>query len=78
VRNCRLGMLAILGFWVQAWVTGKGPIQNAVDHLRDPFGQNGESLPSLNQQLYTALCVAKNWPLEALKATTAVMHYNGH
>jgi hypothetical protein len=40
VRNCRLGMLAILGFAVQAWVTGKGPIQNAVDHLRDPFGQN--------------------------------------
>jgi hypothetical protein len=40
VRNCRLGMLAALGFAVQAWVTGKGPIQNAVDHLRDPFGQN--------------------------------------
>jgi hypothetical protein len=40
VRNCRLGMLAALGFAVQAWVTGKGPIQNAVDHLKDPFGQN--------------------------------------
>ena len=44
VRNCRLGMLAALGFAVQAWVTGKGPIQNAIDHLRDPFGQNGESM----------------------------------
>ena len=42
VRNARLGMLAALGFAVQAWVTGKGPIQNAIDHLRDPFGQNGE------------------------------------
>jgi hypothetical protein len=71
VRNCRLGMLAILGFWVQAWVTGKGPIQNAVDHLRDPFGQNSESLPSLNQQLYTALCIAKNWPLGSLKSREA-------
>ncbi|KAL3139367.1 Photosystem I chlorophyll a/b-binding protein 5, chloroplastic [Trebouxia sp. C0009 RCD-2024] len=40
VRNARLGMLAALGFAVQAWVTGKGPIQNAIDHLRDPFGQN--------------------------------------
>ena len=42
VRNARLGMLAVLGFAVQAWVTGKGPIQNAIDHLKDPWGQNGK------------------------------------
>ena len=36
-------MLAALGFAVQAWVTGKGPIDNAVDHLRDPFGQNSRA-----------------------------------
>ena len=42
VRNARLGMLAVLGFAVQAWVTGKGPIQNAMDHLKDPWGQNGK------------------------------------
>lgn len=40
VRNCRTAMLAILGFWVQAWVTGKGPLQNAIDHLHNPFGAN--------------------------------------
>lgn len=40
VRNCRTGMLAILGFWTQAWVTGKGPLQNAVDHLHAPFQNN--------------------------------------
>lgn len=51
VRNCRLGMLAALGFAVQAWVTGKGPIQNAIDHLRDPFGQNGESTHSVGLHL---------------------------
>ncbi|KAK9835059.1 hypothetical protein WJX81_007798 [Elliptochloris bilobata] len=40
VRNMRLGMLTFLGFAVQAWVTGKGPLDNAIDHLPDPFGQN--------------------------------------
>jgi hypothetical protein len=55
VRNCRLGMLAALGFAVQAWVTGKGPIENAVDHLNDPFGQNSKS-STLSQ---TSNCI---WP----------------
>jgi hypothetical protein len=59
VRNCRLGMLAALGFAVQAWVTGKGPIQNAVDHLRDPFGQNSESARLLTAltRAHSILCV---------------------
>ena len=53
VRNARLGMLAAGGFAVQAWMTGKGPIQNAVDHLRDPFGQNSESATCLHNLLLT-------------------------
>ena len=47
VRNCRLAMLAALGFATQAYVTGKGPLENAVDHLRDPFGQNSAHFNAL-------------------------------
>ncbi|KAK9802808.1 hypothetical protein WJX73_009876 [Symbiochloris irregularis] len=40
VRNARTAMLAVLGFATQAWVTGKGPLENAYDHYTDPFGAN--------------------------------------
>ena len=52
LRNGRLALIALVGFAFQYGATGKGPLDNLIDHISDPshinVATNGVSLPFVN------------------------------
>ena len=49
IRKGRLAMLSLFGYYVQAAVTGQGPVEHSASHIADPFAMNGLTLEIAGQ-----------------------------
>ena len=58
IRSGRLAMLSKFGYYVQAAVTGQGPVENWASHIADPFAVNRLTLEIATQSTPSAAMFA--------------------
>ena len=49
IKNGRMAMFSMFGYYVRALVTGQGPVENWASHIADPFAVNGLSISYMAQ-----------------------------
>merc|ERR1711998_356172 len=66
IKNGRLAMVAVFGMYMQASVTGTGPVANWLAHLADPWGMNVATsnkiaIPCLPPEIFNYNSGAEFW-----------------
>ena len=49
IKNGRLAVFSMFGYYIRALVTGQGPVENWASHIADPFAVNGLSISYMAQ-----------------------------
>ena len=70
IKNSRLTIFSVFGYYVQAIVTREGPVENLLLHIADPFGVNGFTTGGADKITSTLLSYSPS-PVAMVTATSS-------